>query len=100
YINKRMNALALLTRIRECLRLRKFKLDRLECSYRKQQSEQCVNDHTQDSIKRRDPTIASLARKYNQYCVELAHLIEQRKATRNAVPPKPTDMVKLFSLDV
>ncbi|KAJ3739561.1 hypothetical protein DFH05DRAFT_1537978 [Lentinula detonsa] len=100
YINKRMNALALLTRIRERLRSRKFELDRLECSYRKQRSEQRVNDHTQDSVKRRDPTIASLARKYNQYCVELARLIEQRKATRNAVPPKAIDMDKLFSLDV
>ncbi|KAJ3709644.1 hypothetical protein DFJ43DRAFT_1162491 [Lentinula guzmanii] len=100
YINKRMNALALLTRIRERLRSRKFELDRLERSYRKQRSEQRVNDHTQDSVKRRDPTIASLARKYNQYCVELARLIEQRKATRNAVPPKAIDMDKLFSLDV
>ncbi|KAJ3990653.1 hypothetical protein F5050DRAFT_1813708 [Lentinula boryana] len=95
-----MNARALLTRIRERLRSRKFELDRLERSYRKQRSEQRVNDHTQDSVKRRDPTIASLARKYNQYCVELARLIEQRKATRNAVPPKAIDMDKLFSLDV
>ncbi|KAJ3780706.1 hypothetical protein GGU10DRAFT_397699 [Lentinula aff. detonsa] len=90
YINKRMNALALLTWIRERLCLHKFELD----------SKQRVNDHTQDSIKRRDPTITSLARKYNQYCIELARLIEQHKATHNAVPPKPIDMDKLFSLDV
>ncbi|KAJ3792235.1 hypothetical protein GGU11DRAFT_819089 [Lentinula aff. detonsa] len=36
YINKRMNALALLTRICERLHSRKFELDRLEHSYRKQ----------------------------------------------------------------
>lgn len=38
FLAKKMNARALKTRIRECLRGHKFELDRLEQSYRKQQS--------------------------------------------------------------
>lgn len=38
FLTKRMNARALKTRIRERLRSRKFELDRLERSYRKQRS--------------------------------------------------------------
>lgn len=38
FLSKKMNARALKTRIRERLRARKFELDRLERSYRKQRS--------------------------------------------------------------
>ena len=38
FLTKKMNARALKTRIRERLRSRKFELDRLERSYRKQRS--------------------------------------------------------------
>lgn len=38
FLTKKMNARALKTRIRERLRFRKFELDRLERSYRKQRS--------------------------------------------------------------
>ncbi|KAJ3978579.1 hypothetical protein F5890DRAFT_1422496, partial [Lentinula detonsa] len=100
FLNKKMNARALKMRIRECLRSRKFELDRLERSYRKQRSEQRINDHTQDSVKRRDPGIAELARKYNRLCEEMATIIQKRKAPRNAIAPPKIEMDGLFDLDV
>lgn len=42
FLNKKMNARALKMRIRERLRSRKFELDRLERSYRKQRSGECL----------------------------------------------------------
>ncbi|KIK51035.1 hypothetical protein GYMLUDRAFT_252449 [Collybiopsis luxurians FD-317 M1] len=81
YLNKRMNALALLMHIQECLHSQKFELDCLEQSYRKQRSEQQINEHTQDSVKRCKPGIAALA-------------------PHNAIPPKLIEMDHLFSLDM
>ncbi|KAJ3713069.1 hypothetical protein C8R42DRAFT_593707 [Lentinula raphanica] len=101
FLTKKMNARALKMRIRECLRSRKFELDRLERSYRKQRSvEQHINEHTQDSVKWRDPGISQLAHKYNKLCDDMNTLIRQKKAPRNAVAPIQIDMEKLFQLDV
>ncbi|KAJ3831082.1 hypothetical protein F5878DRAFT_504093, partial [Lentinula raphanica] len=101
FLTKKMNARALKMRIRERLRSRKFELDRLERSYRKQRSvEQRINEHTQDSVKRRDPGISQLAHKYNKLCEEMKTLIRQKKAPRNVVAPIQIDMEKLFELDV
>ncbi|KAJ3764685.1 hypothetical protein FB446DRAFT_795852 [Lentinula raphanica] len=100
FLTKKMNARALKMRIRERLRSRKFELDRLERSYRKQQSKQHINEHTQDSVKRRDPGISQLAHKYNKLCDDMNTLIRQKKAPRNAVAPIQIDMEKLFQLDV
>jgi hypothetical protein len=64
-------------------------------------SEQKLHSHTQDSIKRRDPTISTLANKYNTLCDELASLITAGKApSRNAVAPTKIDKENLFDLDV
>lgn len=119
FLTKKMNARALKTRIRERLRSRKFELDRLEWSFRKQRSgehiqqriqfctanelmiiEQCINEHTQDSVKRRDPGIAELTRKYNKLCDDMATLIRQKKAPRYAISPVRIEMEGLFNLDV
>ncbi|KAJ3825201.1 hypothetical protein F5880DRAFT_1478695 [Lentinula raphanica] len=100
FLTKKMNARALKMRIRERLRSRKFELDRLERSYRKQRSEQRINEHTQDSVKRRDPGISQLAHKYNKLCDDMNTLIRQKKAPRNVVAPIRIDMEKLFELDV
>ncbi|KAJ3725332.1 hypothetical protein C8R42DRAFT_575807 [Lentinula raphanica] len=100
FLTKKMNARALKIRIRERLRSRKFELDRLERSYRKQRSEQRINEHTQDSVKRRDPGISQLAHKYNKLCEEMSTLIRQKKAPRNSVAPIGIEMDKLFELDV
>ncbi|KAK7461154.1 hypothetical protein VKT23_009081 [Stygiomarasmius scandens] len=100
YINKCMNAKAILTRLRERLRSRKFELDRVERSCRKQRNERRLHEHTEDSVKQWDPSIQQLAQKYNRLVKEIKDLIIIRKAPRNAVAPQPIDISKLFNLDV
>ncbi|THU88157.1 hypothetical protein K435DRAFT_680385, partial [Dendrothele bispora CBS 962.96] len=100
YINKAMNARALKTRLCERVRSRKFELDRVERSCRKQRSEQQLNQHTEDSVKRGDPGIQQLAQKYNKLVKEMKDLIVLRKAPRNAIAPPPIDVSELFKLDI
>ncbi|THU94094.1 hypothetical protein K435DRAFT_563197, partial [Dendrothele bispora CBS 962.96] len=100
FLTKRMNARALKIRLRERLRARKFEFDRLERSFRKQRSEQQLNEHTRDSIRRREPGISALATKYNKLCDEMATLICQKRAPNFAVAPKKIDSETLFDLDV
>ncbi|KAJ3816555.1 hypothetical protein F5880DRAFT_1619187 [Lentinula raphanica] len=100
FLMKKMNARALKIRIRERLRSRKFELDRLERSYRKQRSEQRINELTQDSVKRRDPGISQLASRYNRLCEDMDTLIQRKKAPQNSVAPIKIDMEILFELDV
>ncbi|THU97957.1 hypothetical protein K435DRAFT_661825 [Dendrothele bispora CBS 962.96] len=99
YITKCMNARAILTRLREHLRSRKFELDRVERSCRKQRNEQRLHEHTEDSVRRRDPGIQQLAQKYNRLVKEMKDLIIVRKAPRNVVAPRPIDVSRLFNLD-
>ena len=116
FLTKKMNARALKTRIRERLQSRKFELDCLERSYRKQRSgkslishlssssdssvKQRINEHTQDSVQRRDPGISELACRYNRLCNDMEMLIRQRKAPRNSVALLKIEMERLFTLDV
>lgn len=115
FLTKKMNACALKIRIRERLRSRKFELDRLERSYRKQRSgklfnikqgvshlciEQRINEHTHDSVKRRDPGITQLAYKYNKLCDDMNTLIRQKKAPQYSTSPLKIEMERLFDLDV
>lgn len=62
--------------------------------------EQRINEHTQDSVKRRNPTLQQLARKYNKLCDEMQTLINKRRAPRYAVAPTMIEMEGLFNLDV
>ncbi|THU88323.1 hypothetical protein K435DRAFT_580048, partial [Dendrothele bispora CBS 962.96] len=100
FLTKRMNARAVKTRLRERLRARKFELDRLERSFRKQRSEQQLHQHTRDAVQRREPGISALATKYNKLCDEMCELIRQRKAPRFAVAPVKIERGTLFDLDV
>ncbi|THU82139.1 hypothetical protein K435DRAFT_823279 [Dendrothele bispora CBS 962.96] len=100
FLTKRMNALSLKIRLRQRLRTRKFELDRLERSYRKQHSEQRLDDHTREAVQRREPGILSLANKYNKLCDEMAELIQQHRAPQHAIAPKKIERESLFDLDV
>ncbi|KAK7456327.1 hypothetical protein VKT23_010574 [Stygiomarasmius scandens] len=99
YMTKRLNALAVKTRLRQKLEARKFALTRLERCFRKQRSEQKLHDHTRDSVQRRDPSILALATKYNNLCGEICDLIDRGKATTHAVYPIKIDKSTLFDLD-
>ncbi|THU94779.1 hypothetical protein K435DRAFT_819914 [Dendrothele bispora CBS 962.96] len=100
YVNKAMNARALKTRLCERVRSRKFELDRVEHSCRKQRSEQQLNEHTEDSVRRRDPGIQQLAQKYNKLVKDMKDLIVLKKAPRNAIAPAPINVSELFKLNV
>ncbi|THU96080.1 hypothetical protein K435DRAFT_858916 [Dendrothele bispora CBS 962.96] len=100
FLTKRMNALSLKIRLRQRLRARKFELDRLERSYRKQRSEQRLDNHTREAVQRREPGIVSLVAKYNKLCDEMAELIRRRKAPKFAIAPQRIERESLFDLDV
>ncbi|THU86821.1 hypothetical protein K435DRAFT_682930 [Dendrothele bispora CBS 962.96] len=100
YIQKSANARALKCRLRQRLQAHKFEFGRLERCYRKKRNDQRLDDHTNNSVKRRDPGIQQLAQKYNKLVGEMRDLIITRKAPRNAVAPDTIDTKNLFSLDV
>lgn len=90
FIRLRMNARAVKMCLRDRLRSRKFELDRVERSVRRQQvNERKIRAHTQDSIQRREPGIASLVTKYNALCKKMTALIAKHRAPQNACAPNP-----------
>ncbi|KAJ3764988.1 hypothetical protein FB446DRAFT_655870 [Lentinula raphanica] len=101
FINLRMNARAIKMRLRSRLTARKFERDRLERSFRRQQhNDRKVHMHTEDSVKKRDPSIQKLARHYNSLCTEMQRLIDLKRAPHNVTSPKLIPMKDLFNLDV
>ncbi|KAF5374692.1 hypothetical protein D9615_008922 [Tricholomella constricta] len=100
FIAARMNARALKMRLREKLGARKFEMDRVERSFRKQVNEQKVHSHTEASVRRRDPSIQQLARDYNKLCDVMQSLIDSRKAPHGAICPPHIETKGLFALDV
>ncbi|KAJ3722681.1 hypothetical protein C8R42DRAFT_579935 [Lentinula raphanica] len=100
FIAARLNAKAVKVRLREKLKARKFERDRLERSFRRQMSSDCVHAHTADAVKRRDPGIESLARTYNGLCVKLSDMIEAGNAPPHAVAPRTIPTKELFTLDI
>lgn len=101
FIRLRMNARAVKTCLRDRLRSRKFELDRVERSVRRQQfNERKIRAHTQDSVKRREPGIQSLITKYNTLCRKMAALIAKHKAPKNAQAPHTISAAGIWALDV
>ncbi|KIM34886.1 hypothetical protein M413DRAFT_32940 [Hebeloma cylindrosporum] len=100
YLRNRMNVLALKIRLRDKLRGRKFELERLERTFRKQVNEHKVHAHTESSVKRRDPSIQQLARSYNDLCTKIAKHIRHGRAPSGAICPDKIESKGLFALDV
>ncbi|KAI6004876.1 hypothetical protein EDD15DRAFT_2384749 [Pisolithus albus] len=100
YLQLRMHALAIKTRIRDRLRQRKFELERLERSYRQTVSEQRLQNHTETSVKQREPGIVKLCTNYNNMCAQMAALIHQGKAPQGSIAPVLIPRDALFKLDV
>ena len=100
FLKKRMNALALKQRIRDRLRNRKFELANLERAYRKTVNHLKLDKNAHSQIKRKEPGIQALVRKYNKLCEELIHMIKARKSPRGAVAPLSIDLDGLYQLDV
>ncbi|KAJ6534059.1 hypothetical protein DFH09DRAFT_1250036 [Mycena vulgaris] len=100
YIQAWMNARALRYRLRHKLCSRKFELDRVERTFHRKKTDLKLKTHIEDAVKRRDPGIQELVRNYNKLCAEMATLLRQGKAPRNAVPPTAIDPKSVWSLDV
>ncbi|KAJ3713041.1 hypothetical protein C8R42DRAFT_593768 [Lentinula raphanica] len=100
FIAARMNARSCKLRLRTKLTARKFERDRLERSFRRQMNKRKLHNHTEDAVKRRDPGIEALARRYNNICKSMSEMIRLKRAPANAVAPQPIPTKELFSLDV
>ncbi|KAG6913885.1 hypothetical protein DXG01_003711 [Tephrocybe rancida] len=100
FLAARMNALALKQCLCDRLRSRKFELDQLERSFRKQVNDQKVDAHTAASVKSREPAISKLARSYNALCNTMQQLFDKGKAPRGAICPKQLELKGIFDLDV
>ncbi|KAG6822038.1 hypothetical protein H0H92_015577 [Tricholoma furcatifolium] len=87
YISTMVNALAVKQQLRDRLRSRKFELDRVERSFRKQVNDQKVDGHTEASVKRRDPSITKVAALYNRLQSQLEAMVLKGVAPPGAVPP-------------
>ncbi|KAJ3714856.1 hypothetical protein C8R42DRAFT_590975 [Lentinula raphanica] len=100
FIAARMNARSYKLRLRAKLTARKFERDRLERSFCRQITKHKLRQHTEDAVKRRDPGIETLARRYNHLCKNMSEMIRLKRAPANAVAPHPIQPKELFSLDI
>ncbi|KAG6903946.1 hypothetical protein DXG01_013727, partial [Tephrocybe rancida] len=105
FLTARMNALALKQRLRDRLRARKFEMERLERSFRKQVNannglDQKVDAHTASSVRSREPAITKVARSYNTLCTTMEKLFADGKAPLGAICPKQLELKGIFDLDV
>ncbi len=118
YIAARQNAIAVKQRLRERLQHRKFELDPLERAHRRKALgmslyivclgcmliqyyvDKKAHRQTEDTVKRREPTIDKLARQYNKLCDSMESLIKAKKAPRGSRAPAKIDTKGLYSLDI
>ena len=59
-----------------------------------------LHSHVQKQVNRQQPTIARLAKKYNDMCYDMTTQIKEKKAPQKAIAPVPINRDNLFSLDV
>ncbi|EIW86108.1 hypothetical protein CONPUDRAFT_42338, partial [Coniophora puteana RWD-64-598 SS2] len=100
YLHTRMKALALKTRIRDKLRHRKFELSKLERAYRQTLNEQRLHDHTAQSVKRKEPSIAQLVKRYNDLVIKLKKIKDDDRSLSHVVVPHFINSEGIFALDV
>ncbi|KAJ3474207.1 hypothetical protein NLI96_g12591 [Meripilus lineatus] len=100
YLQLRMSARALKTRIRNRVRDRKFEFERLERAYRNVLNDKKLSNHIRAASKRRDPSIIKLVSTYNSLVTQIVTLIGAGKAPRGAKAPSTIDRTGLFELDV
>ncbi|KAJ7589950.1 hypothetical protein C8J56DRAFT_783748 [Mycena floridula] len=100
FLQLKINALALKTRIRNRLRFRKLELEKTIQDYRGSINHQKLQSHTEDQVKKKDPSILALVKKYNGICEALTKMISSGAAPTDSISPKPIDKAGLFQLDV
>jgi hypothetical protein len=115
FLQLKMNARTLKTRLRDRIRQRKFELEPLERSRRHTKSSKTcmfglphidsssdrdLASNVESAIKRREPGVAKLAKMYNDLCDKMQQCVRQGNAPSNVARPVPINMQSLFSLDV
>ncbi|EJD42054.1 hypothetical protein AURDEDRAFT_45402, partial [Auricularia subglabra TFB-10046 SS5] len=101
YIVAHVNARALRANIRQSLMAHKFEQRKLERAYRHQVLQAKEHSQTKDLVHRRERTITSQVRKFNDLVKQMALLIRQgKKPTGKVHVPRSLDVKKLFKLDV
>ncbi|KAH8115012.1 hypothetical protein DFH11DRAFT_1507975 [Phellopilus nigrolimitatus] len=102
FVNDRMNARAVKSRLRSKLQNRKFELQCNERPYstQKSSSNRKKSELIETQVKRRDPGIVQLAKKYNSLCDSLRRSAREGKAPRGARCPEPLTIKGLFDMDI
>ena len=59
-----------------------------------------LHSHVQKQVNRQQPTIARLAKKYNDMCYDMTKQIQDNKAPNNSITPVSINREHLFALDV
>ena len=59
-----------------------------------------LQEHSESQIKRKEPGIQKLAKKYNDICAELENMIKRKESPRGACAPHRIATDGLFKLDV
>ncbi|KAJ2911998.1 hypothetical protein MD484_g8421, partial [Candolleomyces efflorescens] len=101
YLQIRMQAKALKTRIQSKLRNRKFELERLNRVYHQASaSERRLKTHVEGQFSRSEPNLLNLVKRYNSFCLEIEELIRAGRTPSHVIAPKQLDREGLFALDV
>jgi hypothetical protein len=59
-----------------------------------------LHHHSETQLKRKEPGIQQLVRKYNKLCSQMVEMKEKRQAPLGAVVPHTIDKDGLFNIDV
>ncbi|KAF7322194.1 hypothetical protein MKEN_00743900 [Mycena kentingensis (nom. inval.)] len=79
---------------------RKLEMDPVERAVRRTTSEKKKNEHATAAIRKREPTIKNLVKKFNEQVGIIEKLIRARKAPKKAVAPPRLQEDKIFNLEI
>ncbi|KAH6888337.1 hypothetical protein BKA70DRAFT_1442986 [Coprinopsis sp. MPI-PUGE-AT-0042] len=97
----KVNARAIRDRILSKLQNRRFEMERLEKVIRRGgSSEQKLHSHVEVQLKKQEPQISNLVKRYNTMCTELADMIHRRVAPPGSTCPPLIDRSSTSALDV
>ncbi|KAH6909713.1 hypothetical protein BKA70DRAFT_1425430 [Coprinopsis sp. MPI-PUGE-AT-0042] len=97
----KVNARALRDRILSKLQNRKFEMERLEKVIRGGgSSEQKLHSHVEVQLKKQEPQISNLIKRYNTMCTEMADMIRRHVAPPSSTCPPLIDRASVSTLDV
>ncbi|KAF7371880.1 hypothetical protein MVEN_00045200 [Mycena venus] len=100
YMRVRVNAHALKLRLRQRLRARKFKMDVLECTYRRLLNDAKLHAPTESAVKCWEPTITKIASEYNKLCGDIVKLVRAGKVHAGVRAPLIIPPGRLWQLDM